>query len=59
VLQGQAPDRKSAPELSLFDLVGFALEDYSAQRFMGDIARERGPGQWVSLIPSLPNPKTC
>lgn len=57
VLQGLAPGRKSAPEISLFDSVGFALEDYSALRFMRDIAREQGLGQWVSLIPALPNPK--
>ena len=57
VLQGQAQGRKTAAEITLFDSVGFALEDYSALRFMRDTAREQGLGQWVSLIPALPNPK--
>jgi ornithine cyclodeaminase len=43
--------------VTVFDSVGFALEDYSALRFMRDAARELGVGQLVSLIPELANPK--
>jgi ornithine cyclodeaminase len=41
----------------VFDSVGFALEDYSALRFVRDAAQELGLGQLLSLIPALPNPK--
>ena len=43
--------------MTLFDSVGFALEDYSALRFMRDAAQRLGYGQWVSLIPELSDPK--
>jgi len=57
VLAGQAPGRSHAKEITLFDSVGFALQDYSALRFMRDAAVELGLGQVVSLIPELVNPK--
>ena len=40
VLAGQAPGRRDAGEVTLFDSVGFALEDYSALRYLADSARE-------------------
>jgi ornithine cyclodeaminase len=57
VLAGQAPGRSHANEVTLFDSVGFALQDYSALRFMRDAASELSLGQVVSLIPELVNPK--
>lgn len=57
VLGKQAPGRSSDAQVTLFDSVGFALEDYSALRFMRDAGRELGLGQLVSLIPELANPK--
>ena len=57
VLGGQTPGRAHAQEITLFDSVGFALQDYSALRFMRDAAQELGLGQVVSLIPELVNPK--
>lgn len=57
VLRQEAPGRTSAQEVTVFDSVGFALEDYSALRYMRDAASELGLGQLVSLIPDLPNPK--
>jgi len=57
VLAGQTPGRSHAKEITLFDSVGFALQDYSALRFMRDAAVELGLGQVVSLIPELVNPK--
>ncbi len=57
VLAGRAPGRTGSTQVTLFDSVGFALEDYSALRFMRDTARELGVGQPVSLIPELVNPK--
>lgn len=57
VFIGQAPARSSATEVTLFDSVGFALEDFSALRFMYDSAEAHGFGQRIALIPSLENPK--
>jgi len=57
VLARQAPGRRDADQITLFDSVGFALQDYSALRFMRDAAKELGLGQVVSLIPELVNPK--
>ncbi len=57
VLRHEAPGRSHDAQVTLFDSVGFALEDYSALRFMRDAARRLGYGQWVSLVPELSNPK--
>lgn len=57
VLARQASGRRDAGQITLFDSVGFALQDYSALRFMRDAAQELGLGQPVSLIPELVNPK--
>jgi ornithine cyclodeaminase len=57
VLAGNAPGRDHAQEITLFDSVGFALEDFSALRFLRDRARERGLGVQIDLIPQLEDPK--
>ena len=57
VLTHAAPGRTSATEVTVFDSVGFALEDYSALRYMRDAALALGLGQQVSLIPALNDPK--
>ena len=57
VLQGQQRGRRSADEVTVFDSVGFALEDYSALRYMRDNARQLGIGQALALIPELADPR--
>jgi ornithine cyclodeaminase len=57
VLSGKVAGRADAQQVTVFDSVGFALEDYSALRFMRDTALALGVGQAVSLIPELANPK--
>ncbi len=57
VLSGQVAGRADEQQVTVFDSVGFALEDYSALRFMRDTALALGVGQAVSLIPELANPK--
>ncbi len=57
VLNGHAAGRTSDAQVTLFDSVGFALEDYSALRYLQDVAQELGLGQLVSLIPDLADPK--
>jgi ornithine cyclodeaminase len=57
VLSGKAAGRSSAAQITVFDSVGFAMEDYSALCFMRDTARELGLGQRLALIPDLADPK--
>ena len=57
VLLGQAPGRASPSEVTVFDSVGFALEDFSALRLMTELAADLGLGQPVDLIPVLADPK--
>lgn len=57
VLTGEAPGRRSAQEVTVFDSVGFALEDYAAMRFMREAARQAGVLQAISLVPALTDPR--
>ncbi|MEY5097549.1 MAG: hypothetical protein RJA36_268, partial [Pseudomonadota bacterium] len=57
VLSGAREGRRHEGEVTVFDSVGFALEDYSALRFMHDAALELGLGERIELVPSLLNPK--
>ncbi len=57
VLAGEHPGRASATEVTVFDSVGFALEDYSALRYMADAAGELGLGERIALIPDMADPK--
>ena len=57
VLAGQQPGRNGGDEITLFDSVGFALEDFSALRFVNDLALQQARGERIDLIPSLADPK--
>ncbi|WP_312129402.1 ornithine cyclodeaminase, partial [Diaphorobacter nitroreducens] len=52
VLRGDAPGRTRADEVTVFDSVGFALEDYSALRYLYQQALARGLGVDVELVPT-------
>lgn len=57
VLIGDAAGRTTDREITVFDSVGFALEDYSALRLLRDLATELKLGAPVGLIPNLADPK--
>ena len=57
VLAGQAAGRQNASEVTVFDSVGFALEDFSALCYVYQLAQERGVGQEVALVPTDGDPK--
>jgi ornithine cyclodeaminase len=57
VLDGTHPGRRDAAEVTVFDSVGFALEDYAALSFMGEVAQELGIGDVVELVPHSADPK--
>ena len=51
VLRGEAPGRRSPAEVTVFDSVGFALEDYAALRVLAVLAEQEQIGQMVDLVP--------
>jgi ornithine cyclodeaminase len=58
VLAGRAPGRASDGEVTIFDSVGFALEDFSALRYLMRIHQEeRGGERQIDLLPDLEDPK--
>jgi len=57
VLAGQATGRDNAAQVTVFDSVGFALEDFSALRYLYAQAKRLGLGQSLPLIPRLDDPK--
>lgn len=57
VLAGRSEGRLNNSEVTMFDSVGFALEDFSALRFLRDLAAAKDAGQPIQLIPALDDPK--
>ena len=57
VLNREASGRDNAAQITVFDSVGFALEDLSALRWLRDCAHELGLGESIDLIPALADPK--
>jgi len=57
VLRGQAAGRASDAGITVFDSVGFAMEDFSVLRVLYEEATALGLGRDVALIPALPDPK--
>ncbi|MFZ3141072.1 ornithine cyclodeaminase [Polaromonas sp.] len=57
VLAGEAAGRDSGAQVTMFDSVGFALEDFSALRYLYDKAQRLGLGAALPLIPQLDDPK--
>ena len=58
VVRGEVTVRRSDSDITLFDSVGYALEDYSALRFLhGLIQQQKSPRRQLDLVPELPDPK--
>ena len=57
VLSGQAPGREHAGQVTVFDSVGFALEDFSALCLLRDLSTQLGLGAPVDLIPQMSDPR--
>jgi ornithine cyclodeaminase len=58
IVSGVKPGRTQANQITLFDSVGFALEDYSALRFLRQLLMEEaGAARQIDLVPSLEDPK--
>jgi ornithine cyclodeaminase len=58
IVRGERPGRLAPGEVTIFDSVGFALEDYSALRFLHKLlAEQRGARTQIDLLPQLADPK--
>lgn len=57
ILNGAQPSRESAHQITVFDSVGFALEDYSALCLVADLAERYGMGVELGLIAAGGDPK--
>jgi ornithine cyclodeaminase len=57
VVSGKMPARLDATEVSIFDSVGFALNDFSSLRYLQRLDRELAGGSVIDLVPSLEDPK--
>ena len=57
VVNGDIAGRENAEQVTLFDSVGFAIEDYSALRYVLDVARALDIGSEIELVPDLKDPK--
>jgi ornithine cyclodeaminase len=57
VLSGEAAGRVSPGQITVFDSVGFALEDFSALRYLRDRSEAMRIGQGLELVPRQADPK--
>ncbi|MHA6324080.1 ornithine cyclodeaminase [Roseivivax sp. CAU 1753] len=57
VIAGQAPGRRSATEITLFDSVGFAIEDFSALRFLHRAIRDTPFSTPLDLLADPDDPR--
>jgi ornithine cyclodeaminase len=57
VLAGQVAGRESDAQITVFDSVGFALEDYSALRYLLAQSVKHNRGIDIELVPAADDPK--
>jgi ornithine cyclodeaminase len=58
VVSGAVTGREHPDEITIFDSVGFALEDHSALRYLLRLLREEGAGtRTIDLVPALRDPR--
>lgn len=57
VITGARPGRENATDVTLFDSVGFAIEDFAALRYVYDLVRARSGQEALALVPQVSDPK--
>jgi ornithine cyclodeaminase len=57
VISGELPGRQSRDEITLFDSVGFASEDFSALRYLADVTGEACYHREVDLLARPADPR--
>ena len=56
VLTGRAPGRTTASDITIFDSVGFAIEDFSMLRYLYDLTERDGGAVEIDVVPELADP---
>lgn len=57
VIAGKEQGRDTEEQITIFDSVGFALEDLAVLRYIYDLATQLGVGEKIDLVPQMENPK--
>lgn len=57
VVAGEATGRRDQADVTVFDSVGFAVEDFSTLRYLHDLATQAGLCRDLDLVPELADPK--
>ncbi len=57
VLRGELPGREDPTQVTVFDSVGFALEDFTTLRYLLEQALRRDVGEDIDLVPPGETPK--
>jgi len=57
IVKGETAGRRTSEEVTLFDSVGFAIEDFSALRYVRDLLRSHSIDARVPLLPHVADPK--
>jgi ornithine cyclodeaminase len=57
LITGKKKGRETDEEITVFDSVGIALEDYSALRLTYELAEKYGIGEQLHMVPVLTDPK--
>ncbi len=57
VIAGTETGRECEEQVTVFDSVGFALEDFSALRYVYELAMEFDEGEDIELVPDLKDPR--
>jgi ornithine cyclodeaminase len=57
VIAGEVPGRAHRDEITLFDSVGFAIEDFSALRYLDDVIGEAGLYRTIDLLTRPSDPR--
>ncbi|WP_325895368.1 ornithine cyclodeaminase [Grimontia sp. NTOU-MAR1] len=57
VISNKREGRSNKEQITIFDSVGFALEDYSSLRYLFELSNKFNIGDTINLIPDLADPK--
>lgn len=57
VIAGKELGRENRKQITVFDSVGFALEDFSALSYLHKLVQEFNEGETINLVPQLDDPK--
>ena len=57
IILGNKSGRETAEEVTIFDSVGFAIEDFAGLRLTYDLVNKYGLGEDIEMTPSITDPK--